>query len=77
MTKNRTGQQISSLSICKCGCGEGVRSNYRPGHDARHIAFLFTEITEGRMLARRAPSLLPTDALRNKLARRLADHAAK
>lgn len=57
---------------CLCRCGEpvGKRSNYRPGHDARHAGHVGRALADGVDLLDK----LPTEALRNK-ARGIANKA--
>lgn len=57
---------------CLCGCGEPVKSNYRPGHDQRHLSGLARQVQSGKTTPEQAAAELPTDALRAKLAKRLA-----
>lgn len=59
-------------SPCKCGCGEatGKKSNYRPGHDARHAGNVGRAIAsasnEPGFDRRVLLDTLPTDALKAK-----------
>lgn len=57
---------------CLC-CGETTGGgNYRPGHDSKHLTMLATGVKEGLRTLEDAQSHLPTDALRAKLAKRVA-----
>ncbi len=38
---------ITTTRWCACGCGEVVRGEFRPGHDARHKARLWRDATAG------------------------------
>src|SRR5947209_4135101 len=56
------------VASCRCGCGKhvGRRSNYRPGHDARHashigLAMIAAGAEDPVLLAE-----LPSEALREK-----------
>lgn len=59
-------KDTSNYHPCNCGCGENVppKSNYRPGHDARHAGVI------GRAVAETGDTGLykdlPTDALKAK-----------
>jgi hypothetical protein len=68
--------------ICRCGCGETARRNYRPGHDARHVGQLlaiakaeFPGVPDHEK-AKALYELLPTEPLRAKLYRAI-DNAKK
>jgi hypothetical protein len=34
---------------CRCGCGEQVTKQYKPGHDARHASQLRQAVAEGKL----------------------------
>ncbi|TXK18443.1 hypothetical protein [Homoserinibacter sp. GY 40078] len=72
MTKINTPEP----GTCKCGCGEQVKRDYRPGHDARHVSQLTRAVREGAIEKRVALRLLPTESLREKLTRTLATKVA-
>lgn len=71
---------------CQCRCGAQVKNNYASGHDARHLAEtvrwirdLAEDVKAGRRPSHdlitpveRAVELMPTEALKRKLALRLA-----
>ena len=74
-------------NTCCCGCGEaiGTKSQYRPGHDARHAGRAARRLSQGRTEGLPADQLnaiveaLPTQALRLKalaMAHRLDAKAA-
>lgn len=70
---------------CYCRCGQTVKNNYAPGHDARHVAEmvrlirnLAEDVKAGRrpshdltLPVERVIDSMPTDALKRKLAMRL------
>ena len=56
---------------CLCGCGSQTRGgNYRPGHDAKHVAWLMAMVRCGYD-CNFAIEKLPTPALHNKTAAQL------
>lgn len=59
---------------CRCGCGEPTKSNYRPGHDARHAGMIGRAIAAGEGADRITE--LPSPALQAK-ARRIAELAVE
>lgn len=73
---------------CKCGCGQlvnGSKTNYRPGHDAKHASLAARRLSQGRTEGLPADELnriveaLPTANLRSKalgMAHRLDEKAA-
>jgi hypothetical protein len=69
--KNESGK-------CRCGCGEDTKSNYRPGHDARHAGQVGREIAANYATKgfdrRTLLDALPSDKLRAK-AERIAELA--
>lgn len=79
MTTNESG-------TCRCRCGAPVKNNYAPGHDSRHVAEmarwirdLAEDVKAGRRPSHdlitpveRAITVMPTEALKQKLALRLA-----
>lgn len=53
---------------CHCGCGEKTGGGrYRPGHDARHVSRLTSEVRAGRALADAEHEVAHSDALVGKL----------
>lgn len=73
----------NSTGKCLCGCGENVaKSNYRPGHDARHAGQVARSIAGSKVTpvqATKALSVLPSSALRLKasaMADRLREKAS-
>lgn len=75
--KPRTGTSSpkpkhDAVHPCLCGCGTPVprKSNYRPGHDARHVGVVAREVASlpSRSTKKIAALIqsLPTDALRDK-----------
>ena len=54
---------------CLCGCGEDVRSNYRPGHDSRHLAHLVRQVQDMTINSNQARAALPSEALKRKFDR--------
>lgn len=39
----------AGLPLCLCGCGTPGKSNYRPGHDARHAGNVAREVLAGKI----------------------------
>lgn len=79
---NDTGSSTLISPDCACGCGGKTRGGwFRPGHDAKHVAFLFSMVRAGLMSAGQALEKLditaeiPSDGasanLYNKLVQRL------
>lgn len=64
----------AARKVCYCGCDQTVTRFYRPGHDAKHLAYLVSFVKDA---AHFGPALiaatneLPTEALQDKLAKRL------
>lgn len=56
----------AGLPLCLCGCGVAGKSDYRPGHDARHAGNLARAILSGEMAVNVATKGL-SDALRAKV----------
>lgn len=56
----------AGLPLCLCGCGTAGKSDYRPGHDARHAGNLARAILSGEMAVNVATKGL-SDALRAKV----------
>lgn len=77
-TKSATSSVSAEGTPCLCGCGEatGKKSNYRPGHDARHAGnvgrALVNEDSDDVITA--ALAVLPSELLREK-AMRVRDNA--
>lgn len=71
--KNESGK-------CRCGCDESTKSNYRPGHDARHAGQVGREIAANYATKgfdrRTLLAALPSDALKAK-AERIAEIAVE
>lgn len=67
---------MDTTRTCLCGCEQttGKRSNYKPGHDARHSATIAQLIVENPRRRAALLGTLPSDALRAK-AERSADRA--
>lgn len=64
--------------VCFCGCnGTTKGGSYLPGHDARHVSEVFAGWLANRYDITHAAAELPTQALRDKLAKRIAAYAAK
>lgn len=63
-------------TTCRCGCGVQSKSNYRPGHDARHAGQVGRALASAATRAEqeRLIGTLPSKALRAK-AVRVADKA--
>lgn len=77
-TKPKADPNPADLPLCKCGCGSPCsrKSNYRPGHDARHAGNVARAIAASEDYT--LLNDLPTDALRDKasaMAERLMDKA--
>jgi hypothetical protein len=34
---------------CRCGCGQTVTKQFKPGHDARYAGLMRTAVAEGKM----------------------------
>lgn len=64
----------ADLPLCKCGCGTpvGRKSNYKPGHDARHAGNVARQIADNPGERDMLLATLPSDKLRVK-ARDMAD----
>jgi hypothetical protein len=91
MSKTKTTEAVETTNVhigtghCACGCGEYVgKASFRPGHDARLVGQLadMLRITPDTPTAadedvERVMSLLPSLALRAKLARSIASREAK
>lgn len=56
---------------CLHGCGQEVRGNYKPGHDAKHVAWLLEEVRLGITTADEAIGQMPTPNMHNKMVRSL------
>jgi hypothetical protein len=67
-TKPATPTKAIEFKHCLCGCGENVppKSNYRPGHDARHAGALAREWIALGGIDDETLQTLPTEALRDK-----------
>lgn len=73
MTKNQ-------LRGCECGCGNGTKSTYAPGHDAKHVAVFvrLTVFAEGEHRSTawgRAIRQLPTMRLQAKYRQQMVNSA--
>lgn len=85
MTATTTAPKSTDLRTCTCGCGENVagKSNYRPGHDARHAGNIaraaFALRKDGQTTAEAEAQInsLPTDALQAKARGMIAGWQAK
>ncbi len=71
VSKPKPAQVKNPTGTCRCGCGENVaKSNYRPGHDARHAGNVARAIAaDGSIETTSSKALLdalPSDALKQK-----------
>lgn len=71
---------------CYCRCGQTVKKNYAPGHDARHVAqvarrveIVMLDVSLGKRpshdlitIVESAIGVMPTSALQRKMAARLS-----
>jgi len=88
-TKKAASKPTNATGKCLCGCGEAVaKSNYRPGHDARHAGNVGRQVAEDVINTTKKGAVphadletdadrfadLPTDALKAK-ALRVANNA--
>lgn len=48
---------------CLCGCGDTVRKQFKPGHDARYASFIRRQVEEGVMTRAQALRLAATVSL--------------
>lgn len=74
--------QVPNHCKCGCGCEIGAKSMYRPGHDARHVSEVYKRLVtawdnepqwyEHGTAYKYAINALPTEALRDKLRRRVS-----
>lgn len=66
--------QTTETKTCRCGCGESVgkKSQYKPGHDARHAGMVARAIRETPTRREELFATLGSDALRAKAARMIA-----
>ena len=66
------------LLACTCGCGGTTKGGrYLPGHDARHLSDVFSRWLKSEFDLDGARELLPTQALQDKLTKRVQAHAEK
>lgn len=65
------------MTACHCGCETPTKSTYAPGHDARHVSQLLAKVRSKEVTVAAAKKQLPSDALKAKLDRAIANAAAR
>lgn len=76
----------SEIRRCKCRCGSEVKNNYRAGHDQRHVGQMVQAFVtkmdavrdyERSTLYKNCIDQLPTEALKGKFRKRIAELARR